>query len=157
MSELKVISVEYLENIIPKRKNCLWYGGDLIRFNLNNGGYLVVGAYGDINLAFIDKKTNYTIEWFEDKNNGGSLYSRLGHFVNNDKDLISMLNNEHKKYECVMENNNWFEINYIDKNGDFHDFMFADNVLNTDMIDEIENEIMENIDFWLDIIKENNN
>lgn len=151
---MKVINIRLEQDIIPTRKNCLWYGGGVLIFELDNGGFLEVGAYGDINLAFIDKKTNDTVEEFKDKCNGGSLYDRLGHFVNNDKDLINMLNNKHKKYECVMENNNWFEINYIDKEGNFHDFMFADNVLNTDMIDEIEKEVMDNIDYWLALVKD---
>lgn len=153
MNDLKVNKIVYLQDIVEERKNSLWYGEGIIRFELNNGGMLEVGAYGDIDLTFIDKNTNNVVEEFKDKHNGGSLYNRLSHFIKNDKDLIAMLNNEHEKYECVMENNNWFEINYIDKDNNFQDLFGYDNVLNTDMIDEIKDEIMENIDIWLDIVK----
>lgn len=104
--------------------DCLWYGGGVAWIDFPDGWQLIVEANGDIRIdCEVDGKEVY----FVDKVNGGSAYYELGRdFDDSDVDKF------------VYGNNNWFEVNAISPDGEFIDLFGADNVLDDNILDALE-------------------
>lgn len=108
----------------PNHLDCLWYGGGVAWIKFPDGWELVVEANGEIRIdCEVDGKEVY----FVDKVNLGSAYEELGRdFDDSDVDKF------------VYGNNNWFEVNAISPDGEFIDLFNADNVLDDNILDALE-------------------
>jgi len=92
------MKVEWLQYFDNKRKESVWYGGELVKIEFDH--YVItIGAYGDIR-AYIND--NYYV----DKNNGGNFANYLEEEgIYNDRELYKAIGENRIEFES----NNWFE------------------------------------------------
>ena len=99
----------------------LWYGGSVARVQFPNGAIGCIDATGDVEATLVDLKDEHEIAYVRDRGNNGCFYEEMSYYIKNDKDLVKKLN----KCELVLDNNNWWEISVIDKEGGWHDLMWS--------------------------------
>ena len=99
----------------------LWYGGEVAQVKFPNGAIGCIDALGDVYATLNDPVDNHEISYVKDKGNNGNFYCEMNSFIKNDDDLTKKINNS----ELVLDNNNWWEISVVDKNGDWHDLMWC--------------------------------
>lgn len=61
-------------------------------------------------MNLIDQKTNGEIAYVKDKSNGGSFYSIMCPYIQNDTHLYEIIEDKDPKYKIEFSNNNWFEV-----------------------------------------------
>jgi len=104
---MEIKAINYLQNIDNDKQNCLWYGGDIVEFILEDNSKILVSAIGDVRLWLVDKETNEELVYVKDKNNGGQFYNAMFSYIKNDEELEQVINNKHDKYTMEFDNNNW--------------------------------------------------
>jgi len=111
------------EPIDDNHLSSLWYGGSVATIKFYNGVVGCIDALGDVYATLNDPVDNHEISYVKDKGNNGNFYCEMNSFIKNDDDLAKKINNS----ELVLDNNNWWEISVVDKDGDWHDLMWRAN------------------------------
>ncbi len=100
-----------LKDKIQKRQyDSMWYGG--LVATIQYGDLTVdLEALGDVIADLYEKsgQEERHLEYIKDKNNAGEFGSVMQNYIRTDKDLVRLLNDEHKRYHLEMHNNNWWE------------------------------------------------
>lgn len=118
---IHVVSKEWVQKPIEGKEDTLWYGDDIILFNLNNGGCIAVSAYGDVDIEITDRKTQDELWHCHDKYNTG-LFGKdtENYWIKNDEELQDAIDPDGSgPYAIQVWDNNWLEWNYIDSKGLF--------------------------------------
>ena len=103
------ITIKLNQDIIDGYCDYSWYGGLIAEVYSMDSEYRVM-ANGDVIVNLIDKKTNDEVAYVKDKSNGGSFYSIMCPYIQNDTHLYEIIEDKDPKYSLVFSNNNWFEI-----------------------------------------------
>ena len=121
-----------------------WYGGEGARIE-HNGYTAIIEANGDIYAEYAPNGEYVTR--VKDKSNSGSFYNEMNYYLKNDKDLYEAIENG----DLIIDNNNWWECFIVDRQGNFHDLMWA---LDADTITEAIEEVKAGFDEMIKYIEE---
>lgn len=112
--------LEIHDNLTEDRRSSLWYGGDIatVRYTSgpNKGLAMRLDAIGDVYATLYGKDEELVAE-VRDKNNAGGFSKEFGAFLESDKDI----RNAEDEERLFVDNNNWYEISFIDRGGNWHD------------------------------------
>jgi hypothetical protein len=109
------------EPIDENHLSSLWYGGSVATVKFPNGVIGCVDAIGDVYATLTDLTDEHEIAYVKDKGNNGNFYCEMSPYIKNDEDL----RRKEAEGELLFDNNNWWEISVIDKDGEWHDLMWA--------------------------------
>ena len=139
------------ENEEPNHDNVFWYGGKVASIKSSQGEY-VIYARGIVSCDLIAKKDfidDYgeqikkgdLIATIKDKNESGSFKKEMTPYIKDDSDLSNILSEEHELYELDIDNNNWFELSFYNKNGEIE----YDDVMDSDTLKDAVDEVLDMI------------
>ncbi len=130
--------------------NCLWNDGLVADITTKDGEYHLI-VNGEVRCNLI-AKTNLVTPNGDSiskgsvlayaKGSGTAFYHEMSSYIKDDKDLDRITSGEHPLYYLEFENNNWIELDYLNKNGEYEGL---DIVLDSCMIDEALNEAIKMI------------
>ena len=125
------------KSINPERKDSIWYGGELIKFTVDNRYEFRFEAVGDLRVVMVAPDGGY--EFLVDKNNSGYVGRELlSYGITCDDDILfagfEFYNKENaKRYfeenpdkKCILffEDGNWFNLSIYDSKKDImHDYL----------------------------------
>ena len=147
------VEINIDENKEPNHDNVFWYGGKVASIKTSEGEYVIV-ARGIVSVDLIAKK-NYINEYGEqikkgdllahvkDKNEVGAFKDEMSLYIKDDNELLDILNEKHELYELNIDNNNWFELSFYNKDGDIEYDDDMDSCSLKDAVDEVLNMIYE--------------
>lgn len=134
--------------------NTLWYGGEVASIKTPKGTYKII-ARGQVRCNLIAKKDfidDKGIEFKEgnvvasviDKNEDGLFKKVMSPYIIDDADLDDILAHEHDLYELEITNNNWFDLEFYNKDDslEYDDYILDSDSL-SDAICEVEDLIWE--------------
>ena len=129
--------------------NCLWNNGLIAKIKTQKGDYCIL-AIGDVQCSLIAKKdfikNGEKIKKGEEiayiKGDGDGFYHEMNGYIKNDKNLDKIISGEHPLYKLEFEYNNWYELDFLNKNGKYEGL---DIVLDTSLLDEAIEETIEMI------------
>ena len=119
------ILVEFTDTTMPKKHDCLWYGGEVAVIHYRQHRF-ILSAIGDVYANLLDKQDgDRSIFYVKDKNNSGYLADEPYPYIKTDKELVAAIDGSHRRYHLVLDHNNWWECFLMDPEGEFHDMMLA--------------------------------
>ena len=140
--------IDIIQHMIDnKHRQVYWYGGRVAEV-LYKGWTFILGAYGDVYATLLDKTQRTEIAEVRDKNNAGRFCEEMYRDIPDDETLIEYMRNG----RLVFENNNWFEILVDGPDGYQYDTGW---VTNSDDYIEALNEMLENMDLFIEENSEN--
>ncbi len=129
--------------------NCLWNNGLLATIQTKKGTYCVI-ANGDVKCN-LKANTYFSINDKETKKgeiithisgDGHSFYKKMRSYIIDDEDLDKILNGKHPLYELEFEHNNWYELDFLNKDGEYEGL---DIVLDSNLLDDAIKETIKMI------------
>lgn len=145
------LDINIQENKEPNHDNVFWYGGEVASIKSSEGEYKIV-ARGIVSCDLIAKK-DYTdkdgenikkgdlIAHVKDKNEVGAFKDEMSLYIKDDNELLDILNEKHELYELDIDNNNWFELSFYNKNGEIE----YDDILDSESLKDAIDEVLEMI------------
>jgi len=135
--------------------DCMWYDGLVAKIHTEKGQYCIF-ANGQIKATLLSKNENGKLEEIAYvKGDGTNFYQKIKEYIKNDKELNEIQNGEHPLYELEIDNNNWLEVDLLNKENEYEGL---DIVLDSgsvkdaikeviEMIPDIEEELCEELDY----------
>lgn len=122
------VDINIQENEEPNHDNVFWYGGEVASIKSSEGEYKIV-ARGIVSCDLIAKKDYITpageeikagniIAHVKDKNEVGAFKKEMSLYIKDDKELSDIIYNKHKLFKLEVDNNNWFELSFYNKEGE---------------------------------------
>lgn len=145
---LDISNLEVCDLIEEKRQYHYWYGGQVAKVQYKDAIFSIE-ASGDVNFKLIRKEDDSQLFYVKDKENRGSLYHELCHYIKDDEEFQKLLDNEHPDYYAEIDNNNWWEC-FVTIGGVFYDLMWC---LDADTIEEAIGEVYTSLDEMYDYIQ----
>ncbi|MBR1377331.1 MAG: recombinase family protein [Bacilli bacterium] len=145
------VDIKIQENEEPNHDNVFWYGGEVASIKSSEGEYKIV-ARGIVSCDLIAKKDYITpdgeqikagnlIAHVKDKNEVGAFKDEMSLYIKDDNELLDILNEKHELYELDIDNNNWFELSFYNKDGEIE----YDDVMDSDSLKEAVDEVLDMI------------
>lgn len=119
----------------------LWYGGEIATVKFPNGAIGCIDAIGDVCATLTDLTDEHEIAYVRDKGNNGIFYCEMSPYIKSDVDI----GRKEAEGELLFDNNNWWEISVVDKDGEWHDLMWASDC--DDLYGAIEDCIVGLVDY----------
>ena len=143
------VNINIQENKEPNHDNVFWYGGEVASIKSSEGEYKIV-ARGIVSCDLIAKKDYITpdgeqikagdlIAHVKDKNEVGAFKDEMSLYIKDDNELLDILNEKHELYELDIDNNNWFELSFYNKDGEIE----YDDVMDSDSLKEAVDEVLD--------------
>ena len=141
------------KNEEPNHDDVFWYGGKVASIKSSEGEY-IIAARGIVSCDLIAKKDYINehgeqikkgdlIAHVKDKNEAGAFKDEMSLYIKDDNELLDILNETHELYELDVDNNNWFELTFYNKNDEIeYDDVMDSGSLN-DAVDEVLDMIWE--------------
>lgn len=129
--------------------NSLWNNGLLAEIHTDNGTYCIL-AVGDV-YGNLKAKKNFSLNDEEikkgeiiahTKGDGYNFYHNMQSYIKDDKDLDKILNGEHPLYELELDYNNWYELDFLNQDGEYEGL---DIVLDSSLLDDAIEETVKMI------------
>lgn len=141
------VEVDIQKNKEPNHDNVFWYGGEVANIKSSEGEYKIT-ARGILSCDLIAKKDYVTpdgeeikvgdlIVHFKDKNEAAIFKNEMSPYIKDDAELSDILYEKHELYELHIDNNNWFELSFYNKNGDIEYDDVLDSLYLKDAVDEV--------------------
>ncbi len=121
---LTTVEIVFLQEIQPAKGDSLWYGGEIVSI-MYEGYEFVISADGDVRGTLFRVKDNSEVTDVRDKCSNGEFNEIMSPYIKNDAQLHTILNHEDTEYDIVLDDNNWYELMYVDKNGQYKDLQCA--------------------------------
>lgn len=138
------MKVKIIDFIDKDHRSHYWYGGQCATIE-HNGYTASIEAIGDVYAEYAPKG-EYKFH-VKDKNNAGWFYHEMHNDIKSDQELYHAIQNG----DLVIDNNNWWECFIYDKDGKFHDLMWA---LDDDYIDDAIETVKEELDRMIKYLEE---
>ena len=138
------LKTEIYPKINPERENVLWYGGTVAEIQSSKGKYIIY-ARGIVSCDLVLRDNNELLVSVKDKNEDGLFAKKMLDYIKNDKELNEILADKHKLYKMIINNNNWLELSFYNR----------DNEIVYDLILD-SNNVSEAITETLSLIREDN-
>ena len=121
-----------------------WYGGECAK--IEHKGYVaIIEACGDVYAEYAPNgEYKYHVK---DKNNTGYFYHEMSTDIKDDDELYNAIDSG----DLIIDNNNWWECFIYDRNGNWHDLMWA---LDASYLDEAIQEVQAGLDEMIAYIEE---
>lgn len=147
------VDINIQENPEPNHDNVFWYGGEVASIKSSQGEYKIV-ARGIVSCSLIAKKDFITsdgeeikagdiIAHVKDKNEVGAFKNEMSLYIKDDNELSDILYEKHELYELEIDNNNWFELSFYNKNGEIEYDDVMDSLYLKDAVEEALDMIWE--------------
>lgn len=141
------VDIKIQENEEPNHDNVFWYGGEVASIKSSEGEYKIV-ARGIVSCDLLAKKDYITlvgkqikagdlIAHVKDKNEVGAFKDEMSLYIKDDNELLDILNEKHKLYELEINNNNWFELSFYNKDGEIEYDDVMDSASLKDAVEEV--------------------
>lgn len=118
------VDIAFHQNIEQGKGDCMWYGGEVVSIRYGKHDF-VISAYGDVRSILIRKKDNLEIISVHDKYSKGEFREAMSPYIKNDAQLHAIMCDNDEEYELNLMNNNWYELIYVDDEGQYHDLEFS--------------------------------
>lgn len=133
--------------VMDNRKSHFWYGGDAAKIEIGECK-LFIEATGDVFANLYDKKDPENwLECIGDKYNQGVFGEVIQHYIDNDKELEQLLNDEHPLYTLDLINNNWWEC-FVEYSNRHYDLMWN---LEATYLDEAIEEVLTGLEEGVEV------
>lgn len=141
------VDIKIQENEEPNHDNVFWYGGEVASIKSSEGEYKIV-ARGIVSCDLLAKKDYITLDGeqikagdliahVKDKNEVGAFKDEMSLYIKDDNELLDILNEKHKLYELEINNNNWFELSFYNKDGEIEYDDVMDSASLKDAVEEV--------------------
>ena len=141
------VDIKIQENEEPNHDNVFWYGGEVASIKSSEGEYKIV-ARGIVSCDLLAKKDYITLDGeqikagdliahVKDKNEVGAFKDEMSLYIKDDNELLDILNEKHKLYELEINNNNWFELSFYNKDGEIEYDYVMDSASLKDAVEEV--------------------
>lgn len=148
IKDLLNVEIESKRYEDKKHDYCYWYGGFVANVKASSGEYRIY-ARGQIRCDLIAKKgfkDEYGNEYKEgkilatikDKNEDGIFMNEMSYFIKDDSELSEILQGKHELYELKIENNNWFNLEFYNREGEFEYDYDLESIRLDDAIEEVK-------------------
>lgn len=145
------VDIKIQENEEPNHDNVFWYGGEVASIKSSEGEYKIV-ARGIVSCDLLAKKDYITLDGeqikagdliahVKDKNEVGAFKDEMSLYIKDDNELLDILNEKHKLYELEINNNNWFELSFYNKDGEIE----YDDVMDSASLKDAVKEVLDMI------------
>ena len=114
------VEIIFLQNIEHAKGDSLWYGGEVTSI-MYDGYEFVISADGEVRATLFRVKDNSDVISVRDVHSNGEFNEVMSPYIKNDAQLHTIMQDEDEEYYLVLDDNNWYELMYVDKNGQYKD------------------------------------
>lgn len=120
--------IEFQQEIVSGKCNCLWYGGDIVTITYKDIVYHIA-AVGDVIASLQAKDDLHELARVKDKSNNGIFMDEMRGYIKDDARLDRLLQGNDPKNVLNIESGNWLEVYTENEQGEWCDALDSDSIL----------------------------